>query len=57
MFKYSARPGTKAAEYTDQISEEIKQSRLETLIEFQQKITDHIQKSVVFFHVLKKGCF
>ena len=39
MFKYSARPGTKAAEYTDQISEEIKQSRLETLIEFQQKIT------------------
>jgi len=39
MFKYSARPGTKAAEYTDQISEEVKQSRLETLIEFQQKIT------------------
>ena len=39
MFKYSARPGTKAAEYTDQISEEIKQSRLETLIEFQQKIS------------------
>ena len=28
MFKYSARPGTKAAEYTDQISEEVKQSRL-----------------------------
>ena len=39
MFKYSARPGTKAAEYTDQIPEKIKQSRLETLIDFQQKIT------------------
>ena len=37
MFKYSARPGTKAAEYTDQISEDIKQSRIETLIDFQQK--------------------
>ena len=39
MFKYSSRPGTKAAEYTDQIDEEIKQSRLETLISFQQKIS------------------
>ena len=28
MFKYSSRPGTKAAEYSYQISEEIKQNRL-----------------------------
>jgi len=39
MFKFSSRPGTKAAEYTDQIPEDIKQQRLETLIEFQHKIT------------------
>jgi tRNA-2-methylthio-N6-dimethylallyladenosine synthase len=39
MFKFSLRPGTKAAEYTDQISEEIKQQRLETLIDFQHKVT------------------
>ena len=39
MFKYSSRPGTKASHYTDHISEEIKQNRLQTLIEFQQKIS------------------
>ena len=39
MFKYSSRPGTKASHYTDHISEKIKQSRLQTLIEFQQKIS------------------
>ena len=38
MFKYSERPGTKAAQYTDHISEEVKQSRLQTLIEFQHNI-------------------
>ena len=36
MFKYSSRPGTKAAEYTDQIDEVIKQERLERLIALQQ---------------------
>ena len=36
MFKYSSRPGTKAAEYTDQIEEDVKQSRLEALIELQK---------------------
>ena len=36
MFKYSSRPGTKAAEYTDQIEENIKQDRLARLIEIQQ---------------------
>ena len=39
MFKYSSRPGTKAAEFTDQISEKIKQKRLERLIKLQKNIT------------------
>ena len=39
MFKYSSRPGTKAAEYTDQIDEDIKQERLARLIELQQSHT------------------
>ncbi|MBT5078689.1 MAG: tRNA (N6-isopentenyl adenosine(37)-C2)-methylthiotransferase MiaB [Candidatus Marinimicrobia bacterium] len=39
MFKYSSRPGTKAAEYTDQISEDDKQNRLERLIVLQRKNT------------------
>jgi len=39
MFKYSSRPGTKAAEYSDQISEKIKQDRLERLIALQHSHT------------------
>ena len=39
MFKYSARPGTKAVEYSDQIRESVKQRRLESVIELQKKIT------------------
>ena len=39
MFKYSSRPGTKAAEYTDQVPENIKQKRLEQLIDLQKKLT------------------
>jgi len=39
MFKYSSRPGTKASNYTDQLSEDVKQSRLEKLIDLQKKIT------------------
>ena len=39
MFKYSSRPGTKASEYSDQISEKNKQTRLEKLIDIQRKIT------------------
>ena len=38
-FKYSPRPGTKAAEYTDQVPEEEKQNRLEELITLQRKHT------------------
>jgi len=47
MFKYSSRPGTKAAEYTDQISEEIKQKRLEELIDLQLKNTLYQNKSLI----------
>jgi len=39
MFKYSARPGTKAAEYSDQIKELVKQERLEKLINIQRNLT------------------
>ena len=51
MFKYSSRPGTKASNYDSQISEEIKQNRLERLIEAQLKNTlyqnkRHIGKNV-----------
>ncbi|MCF7793745.1 MAG: tRNA (N6-isopentenyl adenosine(37)-C2)-methylthiotransferase MiaB [Candidatus Cloacimonetes bacterium] len=38
-FKYSPRTGTKAAEFTDQIPEEIRLKRLQKLIDLQQKIT------------------
>ena len=37
-FKFSSRPGTKAAEYTNQIDEKTKQKRLERLITMQNKI-------------------
>ena len=39
MFKYSSRPGTKAAEYDNQIDEYTKQKRLEKLIKKQSEIT------------------
>ena len=39
MFKYSSRPGTKAAEYSNQIDENVKQKRLEQLIKTQSEIT------------------
>jgi len=38
-FKYSSRPGTKASEYTDHLSEEEKRSRLERVNELQKKHT------------------
>jgi tRNA-2-methylthio-N6-dimethylallyladenosine synthase len=37
MFKYSPRPGTKAAEYSDSIDESEKQARLEQLIKLQKE--------------------
>ncbi|MFQ6610069.1 MAG: TRAM domain-containing protein, partial [Fidelibacterota bacterium] len=39
MFKYSPRPGTKAVEYTDHVSEDEKQHRLEQLITLQKSMT------------------
>ena len=39
MFKYSSRPGTKAAEFSDQVAEDVKQNRLERLINDQLKNT------------------
>ena len=47
MFKYSSRPGTKASGYTDQISEDVKQRRLEKLIKLQQKTTLKKNKELV----------
>ena len=38
-FKYSSRRGTKASEYEDKVQEEIKQQRLEQVIDLQKKHT------------------
>jgi tRNA-2-methylthio-N6-dimethylallyladenosine synthase len=38
-FKYSPRPGTKATDYDDPISEDIKQRRLEQIIDLQKRHT------------------
>jgi len=47
MFKYSSRPGTKAAEYSDQIPETVKQERLEELIKLQKEITHEVNSSYI----------
>ena len=47
MYKYSSRPGTKAAEYNNQISEEVKQKRLERLIDLQSKISLNSNKEKI----------
>tara|TARA_B100001142_G_scaffold71623_2_gene72301 strand:- start:31551 stop:32927 length:1377 start_codon:yes stop_codon:yes gene_type:complete len=47
MFKYSSRPGTKAAQYTNQIDEDIKQKRLEELIKLQNNIRLKVNKSKI----------
>ncbi len=54
MFKYSPRPGTKAVEYTDQISEELKQNRLEKLISLQKEnsLRSNTHKIGKYFDVL-----
>ncbi len=43
-FKYSPRPLTKAAQYTDQVDSEIASRRLQRLQEIQQNILDDISK-------------
>ena len=47
MFKYSSRPGTKAAEYSDQIEEKKKQLRLEEVISLQKKITLNMNERLI----------
>ena len=47
MFKYSSRPGTKASQYDEQITEEIKQERLERLIDIQLENTLLQNKSLI----------
>ena len=47
MFKYSSRPGTKAAQYEEQIEEDIKQDRLERLINLQLKNTLMQNRSLI----------
>jgi len=54
-FKYSPRPGTKASEYEDQVNEEVKQIRLQKVIDLQkehtleqnQKLVGSIQKVLI----------
>jgi tRNA-2-methylthio-N6-dimethylallyladenosine synthase len=48
MFKYSSRPGTKASQYDDQISEDVKQKRLERLIVLQLKNTLLQNRSYIY---------
>jgi tRNA-2-methylthio-N6-dimethylallyladenosine synthase len=58
MFKYSERPGTKAArKYRDDIPEEIKTRRLNEIILLQNKISAHSKKMDVgrVFEVLIEG--
>lgn len=47
MFKYSPREGTKAAEFSDQIPEEIRLERLQRLIQQQEKITTRKYKAQI----------
>ncbi|MFQ6605485.1 MAG: tRNA (N6-isopentenyl adenosine(37)-C2)-methylthiotransferase MiaB [Fidelibacterota bacterium] len=46
-FKYSPRPWTKAAQYSDQVPEKIKQSRLEELITLQKEHTLYRNQKLV----------
>ena len=47
MFKYSSRPGTKAENFSDHIDEDIKQKRLEKIIEVQKKNTFKMNKKII----------
>jgi len=58
MFKYSERPGTKAArKYNDDISESIKSERLSEMISLQNKLSAKSKKNDIgmFFDVLIEG--
>ncbi len=47
MFKYSKRRGTKAVEYDDQISEEVKKERLNEVINLQKEHTLYHNKKMI----------
>jgi len=47
MFKYSPRTGTKAADYSNQIDEEIRLQRLQKLIDLQTEITHEKYKNQI----------
>ncbi len=46
-FKYSPRPGTRAAEYPEQLSEKVKAERLKVLLEAQEKIIREKNEALV----------
>ena len=46
-FKYSSRPGTKAAEYKDHVSEDVKQFRLESVMSLQREHTSNRNKKFI----------
>ncbi len=46
-FKYSPRPGTPAAEYPDQIPDEVKTERMHRLLELQKKIMNELAKRYI----------
>jgi len=46
-FKYSSRPGTKAASYKDDVPREVKEERLRRVIELQRSITDEDVRSYI----------
>ena len=45
IFKYSPRPGTRAAEMPDDVGEEVKKERNQTLLKLQQRISSEIHKA------------
>lgn len=47
IFKYSPRPGTKAAELTDDVPEEIKKERNQILLELQKEISTEENKKMI----------
>jgi tRNA-2-methylthio-N6-dimethylallyladenosine synthase len=58
MFKYSERPGTKAArKYKDDVSEEIKSERLSQMIELQGRLSAESKKGDIgeVYEVLIEG--
>ncbi|MEN6343751.1 MAG: tRNA (N6-isopentenyl adenosine(37)-C2)-methylthiotransferase MiaB [Armatimonadia bacterium] len=57
MFKYSDRPGTRAALATDKVPEAVKQDRLERLVAVQNTISHDINEALVGrdFEVLVEG--